>query len=264
MLNILRVVFNYYKKNFKSISFLVLCFYLVFFVYFKLFVINSDFDGEFNSVNNDGLFKRVEVEVKSNNFREKGIFGKFYGVKVSNNSIEGVEEKDEYEGGGSEDENNSNDNEVKNIFKKEEINKIKFSDFVKENILIKKKEGENKSEFDDFEDESIIKKEDKKEKINENKYIVSNSKCRLLDQNPWDESIKKYIEPREFESCASTNPLLSSISRDIDGNFSIVINEEIADEYYNGLINCCWSSIAQIKVKKPTVNYNIEFKLVIK
>lgn len=94
--------------------------------------------------------------------------------------------------------------------------------------------------------------------IQESKYLVWSSKCRLLDKDPLDESIREFIQPEYFESCSLTDSLLSSVVKEASGNYSIVINKEIAESYK--ILRCCWSSIFKNKSEEAVNDWDVKFK----
>ncbi|XP_008545568.1 uncharacterized protein LOC103569827 [Microplitis demolitor] len=95
--------------------------------------------------------------------------------------------------------------------------------------------------------------------IQESKYLVWSSKCRLLDKDPLDESIREFIQPEYFESCSLTDSLLSSVVKEASGNYSIVINKEIAESYK--ILRCCWSSIFKNKSEEAVNDWDVKFNV---
>ncbi|CAG5108936.1 Protein of unknown function [Cotesia congregata] len=79
-------------------------------------------------------------------------------------------------------------------------------------------------------------------------YLVWNPKCHMLSENPMDGSISKYVKKKKFEPCSS-KPLLSSIVKEADGNFTLVIDSKVASSYKKFI--CCWSSIIRTEPIKP-------------
>ncbi|XP_015114571.1 uncharacterized protein LOC107039467 isoform X2 [Diachasma alloeum] len=85
-----------------------------------------------------------------------------------------------------------------------------------------------------------------------NEFLVWSPKCHMLSLNPLHSSITQYVKKLRFEPC-SNGPLLSSIKRDANGLFSLVIDENVATRYDDHV--CCWAPITRPVAKKPLTEY---------
>ncbi|XP_011305013.1 uncharacterized protein [Fopius arisanus] len=79
-------------------------------------------------------------------------------------------------------------------------------------------------------------------------YLVWNPKCHMVSENPMDSSITKYIKKQKFEAC-SAGSLLTYTEKNINGSYSLVINQTVATSYKKFV--CCWSTITRTPPKKP-------------
>ncbi|XP_063977629.1 uncharacterized protein LOC135162754 isoform X2 [Diachasmimorpha longicaudata] len=89
-----------------------------------------------------------------------------------------------------------------------------------------------------------------------NEFLVWSPKCHMLSVNPLHSSITPYIKRLKFEPC-SKGPLLSSIKRDVNGSFSLVIDEKISKSYADHV--CCWAPISRPVPQKPLGEYPDDF-----
>ncbi|KAF7994458.1 hypothetical protein HCN44_003930 [Aphidius gifuensis] len=79
-------------------------------------------------------------------------------------------------------------------------------------------------------------------------YLVWNQKCHMLSKDPLDPTIKKFVSKLKFESC-SNKPLLSSIKKQSNGKFSLVVDKNVAKSYKQ--FTCCWTPISRTIPKLP-------------
>lgn len=83
------------------------------------------------------------------------------------------------------------------------------------------------------------------------KYLISNSKCKIVDIDPFNEDAKIYYSPIEYKACRSLD-LLTYVNKTGNETY-IYINNTVLPSYGDGDINCCYSSV----IRKNLTDFGI-------
>ncbi|KAL1498108.1 hypothetical protein ABEB36_008962 [Hypothenemus hampei] len=74
-------------------------------------------------------------------------------------------------------------------------------------------------------------------------YLVSSTKCKILDLDPFSEDAKKYFKPLKYKTCTK-NDLLTYVTKE-DNIATIHIDLEVIRQYTKGSLSCCYSNITR-------------------
>lgn len=77
----------------------------------------------------------------------------------------------------------------------------------------------------------------------EERYLVSSSKCKIINLNPFSQEAKKYFMPQKYKTCTK-NELLTYVTKE-DNIATVHIDSEIIPQYTKAPVSCCYSDVTR-------------------
>lgn len=77
--------------------------------------------------------------------------------------------------------------------------------------------------------------------LENNSFLIHTPQCRIRNLHPFNEDVKRYVQPQSYQSCSKL-PLLTNITK--RGNKAILqVREEIVRFYSRYGVKCCYAII---------------------
>ncbi|KAJ8938491.1 hypothetical protein NQ318_020807 [Aromia moschata] len=76
-------------------------------------------------------------------------------------------------------------------------------------------------------------------------FLVSSSKCKMIDLDPFNKDAKQFFSPEKYKSCR-TLELLTYVTK-TDNIPTLQIDREIVPSYSNKSVSCCYSNVTRTK-----------------
>lgn len=74
-------------------------------------------------------------------------------------------------------------------------------------------------------------------------YLVSSSKCKIIDLDPFSDDAKKYFKPLKYKACTKKD-LLTFVTKQ-DNIATVHINQNVISQYSEGSLKCCYSNVSR-------------------
>ncbi|XP_066253244.1 uncharacterized protein [Euwallacea similis] len=74
-------------------------------------------------------------------------------------------------------------------------------------------------------------------------YLISSSKCKIVNLDVFTSDAKKYFKPLKYKSCTK-NELLTYVTKR-DNIATVHVNPEIIPQYTNNTLSCCYSDVSR-------------------
>ncbi|XP_018561924.1 uncharacterized protein LOC108904037 [Anoplophora glabripennis] len=87
-------------------------------------------------------------------------------------------------------------------------------------------------------------------------FLVSNSKCKMMDLDPFNKDAKKFFRPEKYKPCR-TLELLSYLTKN-DNTATLHIDKEIVPSYSSDGVSCCYANVTRkISASNPDGHISI-------
>ncbi|XP_060527922.1 uncharacterized protein LOC132702979 isoform X2 [Cylas formicarius] len=91
---------------------------------------------------------------------------------------------------------------------------------------------------------------------NGTKYLVSTSKCKIVDLDPFSKDAKRYFKPLKYKSC-SQHRLLTYVTKE-DNISTLNVDKDLIPVYTSKDVKCCYSNVTRFV---PTNNPDSSIKI---
>ncbi|XP_063931698.1 uncharacterized protein LOC135143718 isoform X3 [Zophobas morio] len=95
-----------------------------------------------------------------------------------------------------------------------------------------------------FEEELVLNYSKPKPPSDAEKYLIHTSKCRIPNDDPFNEEVKPYYHRESYIPC-SKRPPLTYIEKK-DSSITLRINQSLLETYSMFTISCCWSAVTRV------------------
>ncbi|XP_019762962.2 uncharacterized protein LOC125502319 isoform X1 [Dendroctonus ponderosae] len=83
---------------------------------------------------------------------------------------------------------------------------------------------------------------------NEGSYLVSSSKCKIKNQDPFSSDAKQFLKPSKYKRCTKI-PLLTYVTKE-DNIATVHVDAKLIPQYTKSTISCCYSDVSRGKPMK--------------